>query len=66
MNRENNSFGKLSQSQDEIQIQVECLVIAVVASTSPSSNLAVPKTARDKFVRDLQYRKEKKDVQLYQ
>jgi hypothetical protein len=60
MNRENNSFGKLSQSQDEIQIQVGCLVIAVVASKSSSSNVAVPKTARDKFFRDLQYRKENK------
>ncbi len=61
MNQENNSFHNLSSSQDDIQIQVEGSTTATtITSTSFSSNLTVPKTARDKLFKDLQHKPEKK------
>ncbi|CAF3849642.1 unnamed protein product [Rotaria magnacalcarata] len=64
MNQENNSFENLHPSQDDVQIQIEAEVsisAGTITSTTSSSILTTPKTARDKFFKDLQYETEKKD-----
>jgi hypothetical protein len=53
MNQENNSFDNLHSSQDDIQTETEVSINAgTITSTSSSSYLTVPKTARDKFFKD--------------
>ncbi|CAF3411704.1 unnamed protein product [Rotaria socialis] len=56
----NNSFKNLYSSTNEVQIIVAPSTSNTeeVASTSPSST--TPRTARDKFFKDVQYDKEKK------
>ena len=54
MNQENNSFDNLSSSHDGIEARAEGSIATTITSTSPSSSSTVPRTARDKFFKDLQ------------
>jgi len=62
INQENSSFANLHLSDDEIEIEAEVPSSAATnnfTSLSTSTRLVVPKTARDKFFKDLQYETEK-------
>lgn len=62
MNQENSSFANLHLSDDEVQIEAEVPSSAATnnsTSLPTSTRLVVPKTARDKFFKDLQYETEK-------
>ena len=61
MNQENNSFDHSSSSQDDIEVQEEgSITSTAITSTSSSSSLTVPRTALDKFFKDLQHDSVKK------
>jgi hypothetical protein len=61
MDRQNNSFDNSEPSQDDIQVDTgDSNCATEISSMSASSNLMVPKTARDKFFKDLQHDNAKK------
>ena len=60
MDHVSNSLDNLHSSQSDVQIETEVSIISeAIDSTSSLSNATVPKTARDKFFKDLQSEPEK-------
>jgi hypothetical protein len=61
MEQENIPSNNFQPSQDDVQKETEILISpTTTTSASSSSNLTVPKTARNKFFKDLQCETEKK------